>query len=114
MKKALILFSLTVVLIGCGGAAKPDEFILSKNVVPDSLKPVAAKYLKELMDAASVQSRVDDEDWDDFLKEANKIVTELYGVPTWGIYVNYGVFVPYDLCSPVQQKAINEYLRRER
>jgi hypothetical protein len=101
-------------LIGCG--TTPDEAITYRNVIPDSLKIAAADKLELLMKAATTQSRVDDEDWDDFIRAANEVVISQYGVPTPGIAnkQNWKMFVPYNLCSPAQRRWIDEYLAKER
>lgn len=99
-------------LSGCN--SNPGERITTEKVIPDSLKIEAADRLHQLIQAASVNSRAEDEDWDDFVRAAHQVIRNMYGVPVWGVSIDYGGFVPYELCSPAQKKMIDNFLKEDR
>lgn len=97
-------------VVGC--SAESEEVITVRRVIPDSLKQIAADKIEAYLQSIRVQSRNDNEDWDDFMRAAKNTVIEIYGIPTLGIgnKYNYDWFVPYDKCSPSQKAWIDEYL----
>ncbi len=105
-RPTLILLAF-LLLAGCN----PDEYVAWENVIPENKKAEAAQWLIDTVEAANPKS---DEEPEDSIRQAEKTMIKLYGVPTIGIRTERNhkwVFVPYKLCSPRQQHMCNKYLR---
>lgn len=118
MKRKLILVALAILLIatlgGCG--SEPREYICYRKVIPDSLKLIAAERIETILATVKVQSRVDDEDTEDWIKQAEETVIEIYGEMEIGIgdKDSWKAFKPYSKCSKAQQDWIDRFLAEQR
>jgi hypothetical protein len=80
--------------------------VATRRVLPKRNVTAAAEFVTKQMSAlGNMKKRTENEDYDDFLEQANENALSIYGVDTLGIIENSN-FIPYDNCSDEQKNKI--------
>jgi len=84
MKKIFIITIIAFLFLGCGSDVGKPCFV---KEIPLEKRAEAAKYVKDLMATIQVQTRNDDEDWDDFIEAAHNSAFILYSETLEGVNI---------------------------
>jgi len=86
MKKILLVLVVAVLFVGCDSTG---ERCMVREI-PYSKQADATQYIEKLMQSIQVQTRNDDEDWDDFIAAAHESALMIYGENINGTWVDMG------------------------
>lgn len=104
MKKNLLITIIVLLFVGCKSNVGKPCFV---KEIPAYQKEAAANYVKSLMATIQVQTRNDDEDWDDFIVAAHKSALDIYSETIKGVLVEtQKEYLECD-CSKIYTKALN-------
>jgi PBP1b-binding outer membrane lipoprotein LpoB len=107
--KSILFVLLAVLLVGC------SRDISYRKVIPERNVEKATAYVTQQMEALkSMGTRYENEDYDDFLEQAQRNALNMYGVDTVGMFDNSNsMFYPYHLCSVEDRQRIDKYLGKK-
>ena len=111
-----VVFTIFILLItftvsGCG----KKESVSYKKVIPKSKSDQVAKWINDVVDSSYRYGNNggDLDDPEDVVRQAGWSATDIFGELTIGIYVSdmggFGIFIPYDDCSPRQKKICDDF-----
>jgi len=79
----ILLILLALLFAGCSTNRGKPCFV---KEIPAYNQQVATQYVEKLMQSIQVQSRNDDEDWDDFILAAHNSAVDIYSVELRGTF----------------------------